>query len=365
MNSMFHKNFRLNDQQISTIEELMTYVQCLPNDVQIFLSNWFSESELIEVNTSGSTGSPKLIPVSKKHMVNSAINTGQFFYLAEGTKALHCLPTQFIAGKMMWVRALVLGWHIDFVEPKGNLTENIQKDYDFAAMTSYQVANSFEKLEHIEKLLIGGGGISEMIQSRLNKLKTKVFLSYGMTETVSHIAIQPVNQSAKDFFRSSGYPFNEGEFTLLPDVFISQDERNCLVIDAKNIADKELVTNDIVDITSGFTFKWLGRFDHVINSGGIKLLPENIELKLGKLIQQPFFVSSFSDDKLGERLVLFIQGKVSFEPTDLSMFLEKFEIPKEIISIPFFSFTATGKLNRKDTISVFLKDQSKKKSSLS
>lgn len=365
MSYMFHENFRLNDQQIRTIEELMTYVQCLPNDVDVFLNNWFSDSEIIEVNTSGSTGSPKLISVWKKHMINSAMNTSRFFHLSEGTKALHCLPTQYISGKMMWVRALVLGWHIDFVEPKGNLTENIQKDYDFAAMTSYQAANSFEKLEHIEKLLIGGGGISEMIHSRLNKLSTKVFLSYGMTETVSHIAIQPLNKSAKDFFRSVDYSFNQDEFTLLPDVFISQDERNCLVINAEKITDKELITNDIVDITSNSTFKWLGRFDNIINSGGIKLIPEKIELKLSKLIHQPFFVSSFEDDRLGERLVLLVQGKVSFRASDLSIFLEKIEIPKEIISVPYFSYTATGKINRKDTISVFLKDQSKKKSSLS
>lgn len=365
MSYLFHKNFRLNDQQITTKEELLTYVQSWPNDVAVFLKNWFSESEIIEVNTSGSTGSPKLISVSKKHMINSAMNTGRFLHLSEGTKALHCLPTQYIAGKMMWVRALVLGWHIDFVEPKGNLTEIIQKEYDFVAMTPYQVANSLGRLGQIEKLLVGGGGVSEIIQDSLSKLKTKVFLSYGMTETVSHIAIQPLNQAAKYFFRSSGYPFQEGEFTLLPGVLISQDERNCLVINAEYISDKELITNDIVDITSAFTFKWLGRFDHVINSGGIKLIPEKIELKLCKLIRQPFFVSSLEDDKLGERLVLFVQGIMSFEPSDLTIFLEKIEIPKEIISVPLFSFTTTGKINRKDTISAFLKDKSKKKSSLS
>ena len=343
----------------------MTYVDCLPDDVQSFLRDWFSDHTTIKLKTSGSTGSPKSILVSKKHMVNSALTTGQFFHLQEGTKAFHCLPTRYIAGKMMWVRALILGWHIDFEEPRGNLTEIIQKKYDFAAMTSYQVANSFEKLDHFEKLLIGGGGISESIQIRLSKLKTKCFLSYGMTETVSHIAMQPINESAKDFFRSSQYVFHNNEFTLMPDVYISQDERKCLVIDAKNISDKVLITNDIVGITSAFTFKLLGRFDNVINSGGIKLIPENIELKLGKLIQQPFFVTSFSDESLGERLVLFVQGGVNFEPSDLSILLEKNEIPKEIISLPFFSYTATDKINRKDTVSVFLQDQSKKKSSLS
>ncbi|MFD1316505.1 AMP-binding protein [Namhaeicola litoreus] len=357
MIQILHKDFRLNGQKFNSVEELLTCVERLPNEVQDFLIDWFSNSKSIVVKTSGSTGSPKLISVKKKHMISSAKATGQFFNLHSQTSVLHCLPTQFVAGKMMWVRAFVLGWHIDLIEPSGSPLENIHKIYDFTAMTALQAANSLKKIEHINKLLIGGGSVSDSLRVDFNKVKTLVFLSYGMTETVSHVAIEPINQAAVNFFKDNNYHFKKDEFTLLPDVFISTDDRSCLVIDAKKITDKSLVTNDIVQITSINTFKWLGRIDHVINSGGIKLIPESIELKLSKFIHQPYFISSLPDDKLGDRLILFVEGKVNFDSMDLTSVLGKTELPKEIISIPHFTYTPTGKINRQITKAEYMEQK--------
>ncbi|NOQ92332.1 MAG: AMP-binding protein, partial [Flavobacteriaceae bacterium] len=294
-------------------------------------------------NTSGSTGKPKLIQLKKEFMINSAKATGKFFELNYGTTALLCLPTDFIAGKMMLVRAMVLGWSLDIVEPNSNPLSTIKKEYDFSAMVPLQVFNSIDNIFKIKTLIVGGGVVSNELQLKIVDLPTKIYATYGMTETITHIAIKPINIA-------SGYSSKNDVYRTLPNINISKDNRDCLVIDAPKISNKILRTNDIIDLISINSFKWLGRLDHIINSGGIKMIPEQIEKKLSQVIYQRFFITSILDKLLGEKLVLVIEGaSFSFDKKTLKNILTKFEIPKEIYFVDSFVVTKTGKIDRSST----------------
>ena len=283
-------------------------------------------------------------------MKNSALATGEFFNVQEKTTALCCLPIDYIAGKMMVVRAMILGWHLDVIEPSSNPLENIDKSYDFSAMVPLQLQNSLDKLHLIFQLIVGGGAISEELDEKIQSASTMIFATYGMTETITHIAVKPLNVTSSGVERS--------HYETLPNVKISQDGRNCLVINAPKVADEEIVTNDVVEISSPTEFIWKGRFDHVINSGGIKLHPEEIEKKLSNFINTRFFVAGIPDEQLGEKLILVIEGEE--DAIDLSLFrnpqitLTKYEIPKEIFYIPQFFETPTGKIQRKKTLEKIL-----------
>ncbi len=296
-----------------------------------FLMYWFDQNSYIEMQTSGTTGAPKLIRVEKQAMVNSAIATGEFFDLLPGIKVLHCLPTQYVAGKMMLVRAFILGWDMDLVAPVSNPLERNETEYDFAAMVPLQAEHSLGKLHMVKKIILGGAKVSAALAEKLSALSSKVYETYGMTETITHIAAKKVGEEA---------------FTVLPNVMISEDERHCLVIDPYKICDEPVVTNDVVDIVDDTHFIWLGRYDNVINSGGVKLFPEQIEEKLSGKIDRRFYVKGSPDEILGEKLVLVIEG----EPFDVerSVFndLGKFEKPKDVLFTEKFEETGSGKVIR-------------------
>jgi O-succinylbenzoic acid--CoA ligase len=299
-----------------------------------FILYWFDTKEYIEMQTSGTTGHPKLIRVSKQAMVNSALATGAFFHLEAGIKVLHCLPTQYVAGKMMLVRAFILGWDMDLVEPVSNPLRN-DAYYDFAAMVPLQAQHSIEKLSQVKKLILGGAKVSQSLSQQLAEVPSEIYETYGMTETITHIAAKKIGEEA---------------FTVLPDVTISENERHCLVIDAHKVSSEPVVTNDVVEIINETTFKWLGRYDNVINSGGVKLFPEQIEEKLSGAIERRFFVKGMPDEKLGEKLVLVVEG-APYE-IDKAIFSElgKYESPKDILFVEKFPETASGKVIRnKDT----------------
>ena len=300
-----------------------------------FILDWFDEKEYIEMSTSGSTGVAKIIRVKKQAMVNSAIATGDFFDLKPGDKVLNCLPVKYVAGKLMFIGGFILGLDMDFVAPSSRPLKNNDIVYDFAAMVPYQAQQSLDELKNIKKLIVGGAKINANLEKELLNLPTQSFETFGMTETVSHIAAKKVGESA---------------FTVLPNVTIAKDERNCLTIDAPNISNEIIITNDLVDLISDFQFVFLGRLDNVINSGGIKLIPEQIEQKLAPYITRRFFVASKPDNDLGEKLVLIIEGE-PFE-VEKSIFneLDKYEKPKEIIFIPKFKETGNGKIIRKDSV---------------
>ena len=300
-----------------------------------FLIDWFDDKTYIEMNTSGTTGAPKLIRVEKEAMVSSALSTGDFFDLNPGNKVLHCLPVDYVAGKMMFVRSFILGLDMDFVEPNSNPLEYNDVKYDFAAMVPLQAKNSLAKLTNIKKIIIGGVKIHKSLEQELVKLPNEIYETYGMTETITHIAAKRVWERA---------------FTVLPNVTVSSNENNCLVVHAKKINPEPIVTNDIVEIVSDTQFVWLGRFDNVINSGGIKLIPEKIEEKLSTHIPRRYFVHGQADDVLGEKVVLYVEGEPIAIDEEVFSVLDKYEKPKNIVFIPKFTVTATGKIVRKESI---------------
>ena len=300
-----------------------------------FLIDWFDDKSYIEMNTSGTTGAPKLIRVEKEAMVSSALSTGDFFDLNPGNKVLHCLPVDYVAGKMMFVRSFILGLDMDFVEPNSHPLEYNDVKYDFAAMVPLQAKNSLAKLTNIKKIIIGGVKIHKSLEQELEKLPNEIYETYGMTETITHIAAKRVGERA---------------FTVLPNVTVSSNENNCLVVHAKKINPEPIVTNDIVEIVSDKQFVWLGRFDNVINSGGIKLIPEKIEEKLSTHIPRRYFVYGQADDVLGEKVVLYVEGEPIAIDEEVFSVLDKYEKPKNIVFIPKFTVTATGKIVRKESI---------------
>ncbi|SHF12360.1 O-succinylbenzoic acid--CoA ligase [Flavobacterium fontis] len=301
-----------------------------------FLLDWFDEKPYMEMQTSGSTGLPKSIQVDKQAMVHSALATGDFFDLKPGDRALQCLPVKYVAGKMMLIRSIVLGLDLDYVAPTSHPMERLEDKYDFAAMVPLQAQCSIPKLGQIKKLIVGGARINAVLEQQLMQLPTQVFETYGMTETITHIAAKRVGEKA---------------FTVLPHVTISYDERNCLVIHAPHIiAEETVVTNDLVELVNENQFVFLGRIDNIINSGAVKILPEQVEQKLDGKFNRRFFISSEEDPELGEKVVLIVEG----EPFEISpetfKRLDKYERPKAIHFIPHFTETENGKIIRKASL---------------
>lgn len=339
------------------MDELQTFTKNFSEDIYQFLENWFSNDDSIVVQTSGSTGKPKPISIKKEFVINSAKATGLYFNLSENTTALLCLPIEYIAGKLMLIRALTLGWHLDVVEVNSNPLETIDKKYDFSAMVPLQVENSLSKLNFIQKLIVGGGVVSNSLQEKLQEISTDVFATYGMTETITHIAVKKLNNfislKEKSFIKNENASLKKARkdefYSILPNVTIYKDERNCLVISAPKVSDKIIFTNDVVNLISDTQFQWLGRFDNVINSGGVKLHPEKIEEKLSKIIKNRFFVAGIPDEKLGEKLIMLIEGNQQEINMDSAQ-LSKFEIPKQIYFINKFIETETAKIQRKKTL---------------
>lgn len=301
-----------------------------------FLLEWLDEDLFIEVQTSGTTGKPKLIRLEKLAMIQSALATGDYFDLEPGNTALLSLSAKYIAGKMMLVRAMILGLELDIATVDSKPLAHNDKEYDFAAMVPLQVENSLKKLKNIKKLIIGGASLSKNLIQQLKKLKVNAFETYGMTETITHVAVRKIGEET---------------FKTLPNIKVSIDNRECLVIKAPKIMKEKVVTNDIVTLVSEHEFKWLGRYDNVINSGGVKLFPEQIEDKLQDLIMDRFFIASESDQVLGQKLILVVESEEKKE-IDKAIFtsLDKFEKPKTIYFVDKFIETKTGKVNRLKTL---------------
>lgn len=340
INGFYCDKERLRIMGVIYIKEGSPYMKKIGN----FLLNWIDNKDSIEVTTSGTTGIPQKVWVKKQHMVNSALATAKYLNLKAGNTALCCLPADFIAGKMMIVRAMVLGLDLECVEPTSMPMLQTPKSFDFVAMTPMQASKSLDELWRIKKLILGGSAISEDLEEKLQKAPCQVYATYGMTETVSHVAIRKVNNRKT----------SKKTYKAMPHVSFEQDERNCLVINCFKVADHEVITNDVVELLSETEFIWQGRFDNVINSGGFKIFPESIESKLVGHIKDRFFIWHEKDEILGERAVLFIEGKEENYPNLIEKLqkdkhLLRYEIPKRVYFLPKFEKTDTGKIQRKQT----------------
>ncbi len=341
-----HRDFRLEGQAFSSINAFLDFVAHNFKESYPFLEQWFDDTTTLTVYTSGSTGKPKEIRLSKKAMLASAEATGVFFDLPSKTRVLHCLSSHYIAGKMMWIRALHLGWHLKLVLPDQKPLLGKDESFDFCAMVPLQVQNSFDRITQIKKLIIGGAPLSDELILKLSRLPISVFQTYGMTETVTHIAVRKLEQG------------KDNPYMALPNVFLSKDSRNCLVIEAQKISSQKIITNDVINLLTPYSFYWLGRFDHIINSGGVKLFPERIEQKIAPFIKDPFIISSRPDTHLGERLLLLVESKIAYKDIHTiwqQAKLTKFEIPKEVHYFTQFIYTGSGKINRVLTTNLLTK----------
>jgi O-succinylbenzoic acid--CoA ligase len=318
------------------ITNLYPESQNLVREVSDFLTEWNNDKPFIWANTSGSTGIPKKVKLWKSKMVASARMTGSFFGLKKGQNALLVLSPNYIAGKMMIVRALIHEMDLVLGRISSVPFNELDLKIHFTAMIPTQVkelmANdvSFDNIQH---LIIGGAPIGNDLKKEISTLSTRCFATFGMTETLSHIALAEINE-------------NDLVFETLPGISIGLNSKKCLTISAPSLLDSDIETNDVVELIGHNKFIWKGRSDFVINSGGVKLHPELIEKRLASFIEQPFFISSESDAKFGDVVVLFIE---SDEPLELDLVFEalnKFEAPKKVYYKKSFVYTETGKINR-------------------
>jgi O-succinylbenzoic acid--CoA ligase len=295
-----------------------------------FLKAWAGGCENFEIRTSGSTGPPKLISLARQVMETSALNTGRFLDWKGGESALMVLPARFIAGKMMLVRAIV--WQLELeIQPPASKIEPL-RNYHFTALTPMQAKLSFSSLHRFGQIILGGEAVTTSFTEQLQEIPAAVWHTYGMTETASHVAMKRLNGLEP-----------QNCFNALQGITFSVDFRDCLQIHASFLTD-QLQTNDVVRLINNQQFEWLGRWDDVINTGGIKVFPQQIEEKLKPYIIVPYYVTSISHAVFGEAVALVIQGEGPIP--DLSM-LEKYEKPVEVIREHRFEFTPTGKIVRK------------------
>ena len=308
-----------------------------------FVRDWYAPTLHIQAQTSGSTGTPKPILLEKKRMEASARMTGKFLQLEAGNTALLCLPMKFIAGKMMLVRAIVLRLRILVVEPQSAPLHTITSPIHLSAMVPNQVFASLGELEKVATLLIGGGPIDKVLADQLLSKQGKIYHTYGMTETMTHVAMRRLNSPARSRY-----------FEALAGVSFRVDSRECLVIEAPHLLDEELFTNDLVELENPHEFLWKGRYDNVIISGGVKIIPEEVERELGKMISQRFFVAGIADPQLGQKLVLLVEGPSTLEPKISTLLaqvdLPRFHRPKNVYIVPSFEETSSGKIQRSLTL---------------
>ncbi|NRA92389.1 MAG: AMP-binding protein [Psychroserpens sp.] len=340
LNGISFNHGQLKEVAYSLVKEGDPYEQVVGN----FLLDWLDDHDYVLVQTSGTTGLPKTIKLKKEAMVNSAIATGDYFGLQPGDSALHCLPSRYISGKMMLVRAMILGLELTLIPPTLHPPYDHHIQYDFAAMIPLQLKNSLDRLSNIGTLIVGGAHVSKSLKEALQGLPTRVYETFGMTETISHIAVKPLNLSGE----------NSNAFRALPNVTLSKDDRNCLVIDAPKLSDSKFTTNDLVQMVGENQFIHVGRIDNMINSGGVKVYPELIELKLQDLIEQRFFIASEEDKDFGQKVIMVVEGESTDFDRDIFSQLEKYEIPKVIYNFPKFIISETGKLQRNTILETIL-----------
>ena len=319
-----------------------------------FIEQWNDDSDVIEVHTSGSTGKPKRLLVEKQRMVNSARITCDFLGLKEGDTALLCMPLDYIAGKMVVVRSLVRGLRLIDVTPSSHSLKDISAHLDFAAMVPLQVYSSLqvpeeaELLKSIRHLIIGGGAIDESLESRLRSFPNAVWSTYGMTETLSHIALRRISGKDASLWYS---PFDG------VDVELSSD--GCLEIYAPQVNPERLKTNDIAELRTLLDgkkqFRILGRKDNVIDSGGIKIQTEEVERLLRPHLSCGFIITKMPDARLGEAVILLIESdNVDSALSICRSVLPKHWVPRHILSVAHIPLTETGKPARAEAAAMAL-----------
>jgi O-succinylbenzoic acid--CoA ligase len=349
-----------------------------------FKKAWESGQETFEIQTSGSTGIPKKILLHRKQMLASVKMTAKAFNLKEGDTAFCCLNIDYIAGMMMLVRAFEIGMDLLIVEPKSNPFEDIEKHLyilkanrgqNFFAFVPLQIQTILEStpifyeiLNSAKAIIIGGAAVNDAILEKVQKIYRPVYVTYGMSETLTHIAIKRINGSEKEDF-----------FNTLEGVDIQLNEESCLMIKSKTTDGQWITTNDVAEIINGSSFVLHGRIDNVINSGGVKIQLEKVEKAVDSVLKKlktdeqklngRYFVFSLPDEKLGERLIFVLEKETNaaFPSRDdatkidilqgFKEILPKFEVPKEVFFLEKMLETPTGKIDKIKTINAYVLPQ--------
>lgn len=316
-----------------------------------FCVAWANGQKHFVLHTSGSTGAPKPITLTRAQMQASAAMTQAALGLKKGQTALVCLNINYIAGTMMLVRGMEIGLNMYIVPPSSNPFEHLPDAIkpDFAAMVPLQLQTALDlqlhaRLNVLQTLLIGGAAIGASLLPPLRALAVRVYSTYGMTETVSHVALQPLNGSdASDAFR------------LLPGIEAATDERGCLRLCGAVSGNQWVQTNDLVQWTDKQHFRLLGRADNTINSGGVKIQLEKVERAVEAIWgrTERFFVWWQPDERLGQQLILLVENLPDFDfesfKKQLAPLLSSYETPKKAYIVEKFAQTPTGKIDKRTT----------------
>ena len=311
--------------------------------VEDFIGEWHDNKDYIIAHTSGSTGKPKEVRLLKSDMRCSARATNQFFNIGKNSRLMLCLSPDYIAGKMMIVRALEANAELLVESPSNHpLSDYDGSRIDLIAVVPSQalfLANHVSLLNNVSSMIVGGGEIAPELWEKLAVLPYRIYSTYGMTETCSHVALAKISREKEPY-------------KALPGVEFAVDDRDCLIIKAPKYSFGKLVTNDIVRLLSPLLFKWIGRYDNVINTGGIKVFPEEVEQKIAHIIPTRFYIGSRKSEKWGNEVVLFMEcdGLSDYQKdiimADISNILSPIERPKDIIFLEKFQETSSGKIKR-------------------
>jgi len=344
-----------------------------------FSRAWLSGEDAFEVHTSGSTGAPKPIMLARSQMEASARATAATLGLTAGMTALVCLPVRYIAGRMMLVRGFVLGLNLVIVDPASDPLAELPEEIavDFAAFVPLQLQTLLDhalaaesdscfpndtaravryrrRLDAMQSILVGGGAVSATLAAQIRQMKAPIYHTYGMTETATHVALRRLNGSEASAC-----------FTPLPGVETGVDARGCLHLRGPMTAGAAIQTNDLVELQPDGAFVWIGRWDNVINSGGVKVYVENVEAAIETLIaEQPelglarrrFFVAGLPDDRLSQVVALVVEGDALDDDQRmqlrwaLTQALPRHHAPRRLIFTPRFAETPTGKIDRGETL---------------
>lgn len=319
-----------------------------------FMEQWQNGRQEFVLHTSGSTGMPKPITVTRAQLAASAAMTGKALALPAGTRALVCLNVGYIAGLMMLVRGMELDWALTVTEPTANPIAGLDHaDFDFVAMVPMQLQAMLDhpgtagQVNRLGKILLGGAPVNVTLASRIQALEVPVFQSYGMTETVSHVALKALNG-----------PDASDSYVFLPDTQFGTDSRGCLYISGAVTNGQMVQTNDLVEIR-GNTFQWIGRGDNVINSGGVKIVLDQLDERIAQVFQELHIPNAFfswwePDEKLGQKLVLVIENALAEETaarllSEIRSQVSTYENPKHIYFAKAFAKTATDKIDKRAT----------------
>lgn len=302
-----------------------------------FITEWRNGLPYVVAHTSGSTGTPKEIHLLKADMRQSARMTNRFFGIDKSSTLLLPLSPDYIAGKMMIVRSLEADCRLIGIEPSNDFTTDASADLIAIVPSQIEALLAIPNVaSRFRNVIVGGAAISEDRRQALIKAGVNAYVTYGMTETCSHVALRKVSD-------------DEGVYHALSDVTFSVDEQSCLIIDIPYMSIKRVVTNDCVKLIDDKSFLWLGRRDNVINTGGIKVIAESLERDLQPYFDCNFYIVGAPDDKWGERIELVAECdsvRLNEIMQRLSASISHKLLPKKTKTVAQLPRTCNGKIKR-------------------